>query len=133
MKTYICTRKFQFRGSMVHSGQRLSLTQAEAEDSFVGAHICLLEGTEKPNAPVEAPNLTNGEEKKPETDAPGKIAGEVKAEEMSVKELRASLGKMGVPCPPNLKKEDLLGLFEDAREALAGTADEPNRPVEEGK
>jgi hypothetical protein len=133
MKTYICTRKFQFRGSMVHSGQRLLLTDAEAKDPFIAAHIRTLNGAEKPNAQAEAPNLTNGEEKEPETDAPAKIAGEVNAEEMSVKELRASLGKMGVPCPPNLKKEDLLGLFEDAREALSGTAEESNRPGEEGK
>ncbi|MBR4257432.1 MAG: hypothetical protein IKQ17_00205 [Kiritimatiellae bacterium] len=41
--------------------------------------------------------------------------------EMTAKQLRDALGKLGVPCPPNAKRGELAALYENAKAAVAGS------------
>lgn len=129
MKKYIVTRAFEHRGTMWHAGQSIMLNEGEARDPFVAAHVKTADGEQRPAQPTDY--LGNGEEK-PKEDAPAKTANEA-GDGMSAKEMRAALAKMGVPCPPNATKEDLAVLLAQAKEAVAGSAEEPNKPRETGK
>lgn len=119
---YIVTRAFQHRGGIWRAGQTIRLDEAELSDPFVASHV-------RPRAegdrPPERPYFGNGVEKaRPETPAKAARA----AKDGSAKELRAALAKMGVPCPPNATKEDLAVLLAQAKEAVAGSPEEPNAP-----
>lgn len=126
---FVVARAFQFRGTMWRAGQTLRLSDGEAADPFVAAHVKAADGEQRPAQPTDY--LGNGEEK-PKEDAPAKTANEA-GDGMSAKEMRAALGRMGVPCPPNATKEDLAVLLAQAKEAVAGSGEEANRPKDEGR
>lgn len=70
MGIYVVTGSFQFRGGMWRTGQQLSLTEGEARDNFVAAHVRPVEAGEE-GRPRPAPVLSNGTEKKrPEGNRP---------------------------------------------------------------
>lgn len=130
MKTYIVKRAFQFRGSMYRTGQPVKLSDAEAGDPFVASHVKAADPGEE-GKPAPAPYFGNGTPKQKE-ETPAAAANKAGGD-MTAKELRATLVKMGVPCPPNATKEDLAAMLAQAREAVAGSAEEANRPKDAEK
>ncbi len=130
MKTYIVTRAFQFRGTMFRAGQSLKLDDNEAKDPFVAAHVKPADPNDE-GKPAPAPYLGNGTTKQQE-ETPAAAANGAEGD-MTAKEMRAALAKMGVPCPPNATKEDLSVLLAQAKEAVAGSAEEANKPKATGK
>lgn len=127
---HIVTRAFVYRGTMWRPGQALSLGDGEAKDPFVAAHIRPADSGDE-GKPAPAPYFGNGTTKE-KTDTPAAVANGAEGD-MTAKEMRAALAKMGVPCPPNATKEDLAVLLAQAKEAVAGSAEEPNKPRETGK
>ena len=49
------------------------------------------------------------------------LDGGEQAGEMTAKQLRDALAKLGVPCPPNAKRGELAALYENAKAAVAGS------------
>ena len=130
MALHIVTRAFQFRGGVWRSGQSLELSEREAADPFVAAHVRRA-GEGEGAAPAPAPHLGNGVEVR-RGDAPARAAhGESGA--MSQAELKAALAKLGVPCPPNARRADLEALYANAQAAVAGSPDEPSGPKLSGR
>lgn len=130
MAKYVVTRAFQFKGGMSAVGSIVTLTDEEAKSEFYASRTRPLEKGEDENAQRPAPNLGNGKERQRE-DAPAKeLKGE--SDGMTAAELRASLEKLGVPCPPNLKKAELAALWEQAKNAAAGSPEGGNAPAEKG-
>ena len=136
MKTYIVTRSFAWRGSTWQRGATIKLSDNEAATPFVAGHVRRLEEPRTKTEGVGAPEyLGNGETKeKPEppaktiADAEGAgqqgeldLGGGEQAGEMTAKQLRDALAKLGVPCPPNAKRGELAALYENAKAAVAGS------------
>ena len=146
MKTYIVTRSFAWRGSTWQRGATIKLSDNEAATPFVAAHVKLAERVAEHSSAIKSGYLGNGEEKeKPEppaktiADAEGAqgeaqgqdpasgqqgeldLDGGAQAGEMTAKQLRDALGKLGVPCPPNAKRGELAALYENAKAAVAGS------------
>ena len=147
MKTYIVTRGFAWRGSTWQRGATIKLSDNEATTPFVEAHVKLAERVAEHSSAIKSGYLGNGETKeKPEppaktiADAEGAQQGEAQGQdpasgqqgeldldggaqagEMTAKQLRDALGKLGVPCPPNAKRGELAALYENAKAAVAGS------------
>ena len=127
-KTYIITRAFQYKGTMWRPGHTLKLSREEAAVAFVAAHVKAVDAER--DIPGAANYLGNGKIVK--KDAPAGKADDADADGMSVKEMRETLAKMGVPCPPKATKEDLRLLYAQMVEATAGNGMAGNVPKESG-
>lgn len=131
MAIYIVTGTFQFRGAMLHRGQTVKLNDSDVANPFVAAHTKKIDGGADEPAGREA-YFGNGRGKKEEEAGPaGDTADD--ADGMTKEQLKAALGKMGVPCPPKATKEELQSLYAQMREASAGSGMLPNRPGETGE
>lgn len=119
----IVSKSFQWRGETWRTGQRIQLGEAELADPFVKRHVRAASDGERP---PERPYLGNGVEK-PKEEPPARAANAAK-DGMSAQEMRAALAKMGVQCPPNATKDDLAALLAQAKEAVAGSPENPNAP-----
>lgn len=151
MKTYIVTRSFAWRGSTWQRGATIKLSDNEADMPFVAGHVKPLqpdgprgktedggvgapeylgngEAKEKPEPPAK----TIADAEKAQDEAQGQapasgqqgeldLDGGEQAGEMTAKQLRDALAKLGVPCPPNAKRGELAALYENAKAAVAGS------------
>lgn len=108
--------------------------RGKTEDGGVGAPEYLGNGEtkEKPEPPAK----TIADAEKAQDEAQGEAQGQAPASgqqgeldldggeqagEMTAKQLRDALGKLGVPCPPNAKRGELAALYENAKAAVAGS------------
>ena len=121
MAMYIVTRAFQHRGTMWRSGQPVELSDAEAAEPFVAAHVRRAEAGEKVPRGGAAANLTNGTARRKPAPPARALKGE--ASGMDDAQLRAALLKIGVPVPPNADRAELERQYAWAREAAAGSAE----------
>ena len=142
MKTYIVTRSFAWRGSTWQRGATIKLSDNEAVTPFVAGHVKLAEREAEHSSAIKSGYLGNGETKEhPEPpaktiadaeEAQGQapasgqqgeldLDGGEQAGEMTAKQLRDALAKLGVPCPPNAKRGELAALYENAKAAVAGS------------
>jgi len=117
----ICTKAFQFKGSMMRSGAMIDVTDAEAKDPWVTSH-CKIEKPEEKKS--EKPKT------KP-TETPAKTAQE-HGNALDEKELKAKLKKLGVVYEKTATRAELEALYEKARELVAGSPLEPNHPTDLG-
>ena len=151
MKTYIVTRGFAWRGSTWQRGATIKLSDNEAATPFVAGHVKLLqpdghsgktedggvgapeylgngETKEKPEPPAKTIADAEGAQGEAQGQAPASgqqgeldLDGGEQAGEMTAKQLRDALAKLGVPCPPNAKRGELAALYENAKAAVAGS------------
>lgn len=119
-------------------------TRGKTEDGGVGAPEYLGNGEakEKPEPPAktiaDAEGAQQGEAQgqAPASGQQGEAQGQAPASgqqgeldldggeqagEMTAKQLRDALAKLGVPCPPNAKRGELAALYENAKAAVAGS------------
>ena len=151
MKTYIVTRSFAWRGSTWQRGATIKLSDNEAATPFVAGHVKPLqpdgprgktedggvgapeylgngETKEKPEPPAKTIADAEGAQGETQGQAPASgqqgeldLDGGEQAGEMTAKQLRDALAKLGVPCPPNAKRGELAALYENAKAAVAGS------------
>lgn len=122
----ICTRSFQFRGSMARTGQTLILSKADMGNRFVMAHVKPVEDDAPPAA---QPYLGNGVLVKPKQ-PPAAVAKEFDPNAATVDALRAKLDELGIAYSKSQNKGELQALYAKVMEAIAGSPAE-TKPKEE--
>lgn len=125
MARAVCIRAFQFRGSVLHAGSEVDLTEDELARAFVAEHVRLLSDGER--APERTDYLGNGQPVK----APGRPDASDPSD-WSAAKIAAELVRLGVPVQKGLKRDALLALHAKAVEAAAGS-DLFGRPTTGGR
>ena len=105
--------------------------RGKTEDGGVGAPEYLGNGETKEKPEPPAKTIADAEGAQPgeaqgQAPASGQqgefdLDGGEQAGEMTAKQLRDALAKLGVPCPPNAKRGELAALYENAKAAVAGS------------
>lgn len=116
----VCTKAFQFRGSMMRSGAIVDITESEAKDPWVASHCR-----------IEKPGAMKGENRKKRKETPASIAKD-RAVDLDENEIKARLRKLGVVYEKTATPAELEALYENARELVAGSPLEENRPTDLG-
>ena len=122
----IVERAFQFRGGMHRPGTLLRLTEDDVKDEFVKSHVKIL--TDRQEPPARDDYLGNGLPKNGQK-TPTEIVGAL-APDASVQDVMKALDALNVHYAKSATKDQLEALLAKAKEAIAGSAQQANRPNE---
>lgn len=128
MTRAICIRSFQFRGGVVRAGRLLRLTDAEAGDGFVAAHVRALADGEAPPAAARDYFGNGVERRRPAAQDGGAADGGPAS--WKTGRLLAYLARNGVPVPAKTARARLVEMALEVADATAGAPGGDNGPAQ---